>query len=392
MLRKELDNLEASQHQMVEWRISVYGRSPKEWNLLAHWVESNNLISPHLKWVIQVPRLYHILKENGDVQCFQDMLDNIFLPLFQVTRDPSLDPVLHRFLLNCVSGFDSVDNEDEDDSKDLESSPSDPCLWRQEENPAYSYYLYYMWANLYSLNKYRESKSLNTFDFRPHSGAIGSIDHLATAYLLSNGIAHGSNLKHCLPLQYLYYLSQVGIYVSPLGEHALYTDYSEALFLSFFKRGLNVSLSTDCPLQLHHTPEPLVEEYSLASQLYRLNVTDLSEIARNSVLQSGFPPTEKVKWIGADYWKPGVEGNTPSKTNIPQLRIAFRQSLLDGERELVTSCCSAKHDGLMALETESQTHHKSIQPTSTVLRKSINNVSSKPGLLRKRSSFAPSKN
>jgi len=32
----------------------------------------------------------------------------------------------------------------------------------------------------------------------------------------------------------------------------------------------------------------------------------------------------------------------PSKTNIPQLRIAFRQSLLDGERELVTSCCSAK--------------------------------------------------
>jgi AMP deaminase len=79
---------------------------------------------------------------------------------------------------------------------------------------------------------------------RPHSGAAGPIDHLAAAFLLSNGITHGSNLKHCLPLQYLYYLAQVGIAISPLGEHALYADYSEGIFVSFFKRGLNVSLST----------------------------------------------------------------------------------------------------------------------------------------------------
>jgi len=82
---------------MVEWRISVYGRSPKEWNLLAHWVESNNLISPHLKWVIQVPRLYHILKENGDVQCFQDMLDSTLTPQYPVF----LLPFAHPFV--CVA-------------------------------------------------------------------------------------------------------------------------------------------------------------------------------------------------------------------------------------------------------------------------------------------------
>jgi AMP deaminase len=35
----------------------------------------------------------------------------------------------------------------------------------------------------------------------------------------------------------------------------------------FFARGLNVSLSTDDPLQIHLTKEPLVEEYSIAAQV-----------------------------------------------------------------------------------------------------------------------------
>lgn len=35
----------------------------------------------------------------------------------------------------------------------------------------------------------------------------------------------------------------------------------------FFQRGLNVSLSTDDPLQIHLTKEPLVEEYSIAAQV-----------------------------------------------------------------------------------------------------------------------------
>ena len=35
----------------------------------------------------------------------------------------------------------------------------------------------------------------------------------------------------------------------------------------FFLRGLNVSLSTDDPLQIHLTKEPLVEEYSIAASV-----------------------------------------------------------------------------------------------------------------------------
>ena len=67
-------------------------------------------------------------------------------------------------------------------------------------------------------------------------------------------------------------------------------------------RGLNVSLSTDDPLQFHFTKveilqfkntslpfkEPLMEEYSIAAQIFKLSSCDLCELARNSVLMSGF--------------------------------------------------------------------------------------------------------
>jgi hypothetical protein len=42
-------------------------------------------------------------------------------------------------------------------------------------------------------------------------------------------------------------------------------------------------------LQIHLTKEPLVEEYSVAAQVWKLSATDLCEVARNSVLHSGFP-------------------------------------------------------------------------------------------------------
>jgi hypothetical protein len=38
--------------------------------------------------------------------------------------------------------------------------------------------------------------------------------------------------------------------------------------------GMNVSLSTDDPLMLHYTKDPLIEEYSVATQVYKLSATD----------------------------------------------------------------------------------------------------------------------
>jgi len=48
----------------------------------------------------------------------------------------------------------------------IRALPSSPEAWDVEENPPYAYWLYYMWANLYTLNRLRESRGLNTFSLR----------------------------------------------------------------------------------------------------------------------------------------------------------------------------------------------------------------------------------
>jgi len=35
--------------------------------------------------------------------------------------------------------------------------------------------------------------------------------------------------------------------------------------------------------------EPLMEEYSIAAQVWKLSSADMCELARNSVIMSGFP-------------------------------------------------------------------------------------------------------
>ena len=55
--------------------------------------------------------------------------------------------------------------------------------------------------------------------------------------------------------------------MSPLGEDSLVVEYDKNPFVKFFNRGLIVSLSSDNPLQLHMTEEPLLEEYSIAAKV-----------------------------------------------------------------------------------------------------------------------------
>ena len=55
--------------------------------------------------------------------------------------------------------------------------------------------------------------------------------------------------------------------MSPLSNNHLFLDYHRNPFPAYFARGLSVSLSTDDPLQIHLTREPLVEEYSVAANV-----------------------------------------------------------------------------------------------------------------------------
>merc|ERR1719394_1952074 len=110
--------------------------------------------------------------------------------------------------------------------------------------------------------------------------------------------------------------------MSPCSNNNLFLSYQKTPFHDFFTRGLNLSLSTDDPLMFHQTKEPLMEEYSLAKQFFRLSSADMCELARNSVLQSGFPRDVKASWIGSA----DARVNDISKTNLPMARLRFRLS------------------------------------------------------------------
>ncbi|KXZ51290.1 hypothetical protein GPECTOR_13g777 [Gonium pectorale] len=333
LTREVFSDLESSKYQHAEMRISVYGRKAMEWDILAAWVVGFQLHSDNNVWLIQIPRLYNVYKETGVIENFQQMLDNIFEPLFEVTADPSTHPQLH-VLLSHVVGFDMVDDESKSERRPTKHSEP-PQRWNTKHNCAYAYYAYYIYANLYALNKFRESRGLNTFSFRPHAGEAGDIDHLVASFMLCENIAHGINLRKSPCLQYLYYLAQIGLCMSPLSNNSLFLDYHRNPFPLFFARGLSVSLSTDDPVMIHLTKEPLVEEYSVAAQVFKMSSADLCEIARNGVLHSGFPHACKKHWVAAEYWRPGPDGNDIHKTNVPNLRLRFRHETYVDEMRLL---------------------------------------------------------
>jgi AMP deaminase len=87
---------------------------------------------------------------------------------------------------------------------------------------------------------------------------------------------------------------------------------------------MNVTLSTDDPLMLHYTKDPLLEEYSVAAQVWKLSSTDQCEIARLSVLQSGWEDRFKRHFLGEDY-------SDIRETNVPEIRLLYRSQTLQEE-------------------------------------------------------------
>ena len=124
-----------------------------------------------------------------------------------------------------IVGFDSVDDEGA-----VEASCQDcprPHEWTSDQNPAYWWQLYYIWSNLQVLNQLRQARNLNTFAFRPHAGETGDPMHLAASYMLCESINHGVLLDAQVSLQYLYYLDQVGMSLSPLSNNFLFQRIAE---------------------------------------------------------------------------------------------------------------------------------------------------------------------
>jgi AMP deaminase len=62
----------------------------------------------------------------------------------------------------------------------------------------------------------------------------------------------------------------------------------------------------------------------VAAQVWKLSATDQCEIARNSVLQSGFENKYKLHFLGANY-------ADIRETNVPEIRLMYRKEALDAE-------------------------------------------------------------
>lgn len=101
-------------------------------------------------------------------------------------------------------------------------------------------------------------QGFNTFVLRPHCGEAGPIQHLVCGFMMAENISHGLLLRKVPVLQYLYYLAQIGIAMSPLSNNSLFLNYHRNPLPEYLARGLCVSLSTDDPLQFHFTK---VREY-----------------------------------------------------------------------------------------------------------------------------------
>lgn len=70
-------------------------------------------------------------------------------------------------------------------------------------------------------------------------------------------------------------VEQIGLSISPLSNNFLFRKIAENPFQKFFRRGLNVTLSTDDPLLFHMSDDALLEEYSVARATFDLSMTDL---------------------------------------------------------------------------------------------------------------------
>ena len=167
--------------QNCEWRLSIYGRKRDEWDKVAKWIVNHKLFSHNVRWLIQVPRLYDVYKQNGSINTFEDIVrsesgntfsctyalipcTDVFEPLFEVTKDPSSHPELHVFLQRVI-GFDTVDDESKTERRFHKKFPY-PRLWDAKESPPYSYWVYYMYANIASLNQWRRARGFCRFSPR----------------------------------------------------------------------------------------------------------------------------------------------------------------------------------------------------------------------------------
>lgn len=391
-----ITNLEKAKYQIVQVSVDFQFQPRGEssfWEKFAHWLVKWNVVSYNVRWNVQIKRVYPRLFYHNTVKSFQDYLDLIFEPLMAPESLENIE--LQYFLSNLLNLDVVVCHSDEFLWRTFPSVFTKPKDWGAKgDNPTIMHYMYYIYAYLAELNAIRYENSLNTFTLRNYCSVLDSRTSQAgtgldfndqTESIVCNLLLCNGGLLQAEPLwnsqttlSYIFYLFQIPVVATPLSSvssispapqqevrlippefrHKHFSEINQSKrktyrgnpFLEMLNVGLKVSLSSKSVLfNSSYTLDPIVEEYSVAASIYLLEAADLCELARNSVICSGYEGFYKRHWSGLrfdktpyeretighiDSWY-DTEPNTSERHNVPLLRRFFRKDTLNQEWEFV---------------------------------------------------------
>lgn len=302
------------------------------WVDLARWISEFKVVSPSVRWVIQLSQgSYSSLKERRAVLNFGELLDNAFGPVAAMTAvtDSSAEAEQLADLIEVVSGFElaSVPGGSEDFKlSDLDNEPWD---WTNASNPPFCYQLYHMWARIKALNHVREEAKLPPFTLRC---ASNTAEPLACAYLLGvNSVSRCASLAAHSPLQYLFALEldALTVSVSLASKRSLGGSGEEGakVLSKLLRAGVAATLCTEDPTISQKVDNALCVEYCVARTTLGLTEADLAELARNSMAASGFRSVSQQGALDAD-----AEAGDGSRETIRQRYRSLRR---DAELKLI---------------------------------------------------------
>lgn len=370
------------------------------WVKFANWVIKWKLVSYNIRWNVRVSRVFSKLFKYKMVNNFEEYLDLFFEPLIKEKNNLNL-----QYCLTTICCFDIVIGQaDEYLWNEFPNIDLTPKEWTAKgDNPTISHYMYYFYSRLSALNQMRYEKNMNTITLRSYcspatstrSSQFSVCDYFFTEsteslvcniLLCNGGLLRGEGLWMApAALEYLFYLFQIPVLVAPLSSISLHssltqnqisenfyhsqlannegkdnikhsrdvtakeqTSYKNNPFMNLVKIGFKISISSKSILfNSSYTLEPLIEEYSVAASIYLLNAADLCELARNSVLCSGYEGFYKAHWAGVlankldnspmsemiglnDIWYDKNE-DTRIKHNVPNIRREYRIDTLNQE-------------------------------------------------------------
>jgi hypothetical protein len=74
-----------------------------EWDILAAWVVANNLASNNVVWLVQIPRLYNLYRDQGIIENFAQVRRNLGFWHFLSSYLSGITALLLHFL--GMAGF-----------------------------------------------------------------------------------------------------------------------------------------------------------------------------------------------------------------------------------------------------------------------------------------------